>query len=149
MSEIVRAGVKDHGFVTTLLMGFVREEGWESDMDRDLWDRTVAQLLDSDRWLFLMLLEEDEPVALAVVAWFITLHGTRDSGRLMAIYVEPGVRRRGIGSRLLDEALNNARRRGCREMEVRTGMDDERVAAFYRNTGTGLEERLFVWRCDE
>lgn len=148
MAQVVRAGIKDHGNVTTLLMEFIREEGWELEVDRDLWDKTVAQLLHSDRWLFLMSLDDGEPVALAVVFWFITLRGTRDQGRLMAIYVDPDRRRGGVGSELLGEVMSYARRRGCREIEVRTGVDDERVASFYRKTDSGLEERLFVWRCD-
>ncbi|HEY5502046.1 MAG TPA: GNAT family N-acetyltransferase [Candidatus Anoxymicrobiaceae bacterium] len=149
MAEISRAGVKDHGVVTKLLIDIARLEDWHPEVDRDRWDGIIAQLLDSDRWLFLLAHEEDEPVGLAVANWSITLKGGRDQGRMMALIVEEGSRRRGVGTRLMEETLGAARRRGCRAFEVSAETADESVAAFYRRFGSFQEKTLFEWPCAE
>jgi GNAT superfamily N-acetyltransferase len=135
MAQIERAGVKDHGFVTTLLIDYMREQEPQLDIDRDLWDRTIAQLLDSDRWLFLLAFEGEDPVALVIVNWFITLNGQQDQGRLVAITVEEQHRRKGIGSNLMRDVLAAARRRGCKGLEAPVRQDDERLARFIWSCG--------------
>lgn len=149
MVEIQRAGVKDHGMVTTLLLEFARAEGWEPEADRDRWDRIVAELLNSDGWLFLLAMDDDEPAGLAAVNWFLTLYGSREQGRLLALIVEESFRRRGIGTRLMEDVLGAARRRGCREMEAIVEPSDEKIAEFYHKFHYAKEQRLFSWRCSE
>jgi len=149
MAEINRAGVKDHGVVTTLLIDIAKLEGWHPEVDRDLWDRIIAQLLDSDRWLFLLAYEEGEPAGLAVANWSITLKGARDQGRLMALIVEEGYRRRGVGTRLMEEMLSSARRRGCQAFEALVETTDETVAAFYTRFAGFQEKKMFVWPCEQ
>lgn len=149
MAEINRAGVKDHGVVTTLLIDIAKLEGWQPEVDRDRWDRIIAQLLDSDAWLFLLAYEEGEPAGLAVVNWSITLKGGRDQGRLMALIVEDGYRRRGVGTRLMEEMLGAARRRGCQAFEASVETADETVAAFYQRFACYQEKKMFVWPCEE
>ena len=68
MVEIARAGVKDHGVVTALLVEFARHQGWTPEVDRDRWDGVIAQLLNSVGWLFLLAMEDGEPAGLAAVA---------------------------------------------------------------------------------
>ncbi|PKQ28518.1 MAG: hypothetical protein CVT63_02245 [Candidatus Anoxymicrobium japonicum] len=144
MIELVRAGVKDHGIVTALILYLARHQELELEADRDKWDRIVAKLLDSDGWLFLLALEDSEPAGLAVANWFLTLDA-REHGRLMALVVEEERRRRGIGGRLIKDVLASARRRDCCEFEVCVRPDNEEIAAFYRRFGYTREQRLFTW----
>lgn len=149
MVEINRAGVKDHGVVTTLLIDVAKLEGWHLEVDRDRWDRIIAQLLDSDRWTFLVAYEAEQPVGLAVANWSITLKGARDRGRMMALIVEEDYRRQGVGTTLMKEALGAARRRGCQEFEVVLETDDARIEEFYRRFEAYREKKLFSWPCEE
>lgn len=145
MIEIDRAGVKDHGIVTGLLLEFSYTQGWSPEVDRDRWDRVLAELLNSDGWLFLLAREDGEPVGLAAVNWYLTLYGSREQGRLSALIVEEPCRRRGIGTQLMESVLSAARRRGCRELEASVQAADEKIAAFFHKCGYSGEQRLLTW----
>jgi GNAT superfamily N-acetyltransferase len=148
MAEIERAGIKDHGVVTSLLLEFARSRQLDRGLDRDGWERVVAGLLDSDAWLFLLAFEEDEPVGLAVVNWSLTLYGTSVDGSLLAIVVRQERQRQGTGSRLMDEALGAARRRGCRELQVAIDKDDP-TTAFYEKFDPTKHQVLLAWNCEQ
>jgi GNAT superfamily N-acetyltransferase len=146
MAEIERAGVKDHGIVTSLLLEFARSRQLDRGLDRDRWERVVAGLLDSDAWLFLLAYEGGEPVGLAAVNWSLTLYGTSVDGTLLAIVVRQDQQRRGTGSCLMDEALGAARRRGCRELQVAIDKDDP-AKTFYEKFDPSKHQLLLVWDC--
>jgi len=148
MVDIQRAGVKDHGIVTALLLEFARTQGRPPEADLDRWERVVAELLNSDGWLFLLAFEGDEPVGLAAVNWFLTLYGSSVDGRLIAIVVEGEHRRRGIGTKLMEDLLAAARRRGCSELEVSVGQGDA-IEQFYRKFAPRSEHLLLTWKCHE
>ncbi|MFH1150687.1 MAG: GNAT family N-acetyltransferase [Actinomycetota bacterium] len=144
MLDLQRAGVKDHGVVTGFLEGVW---GWYPDIDRDRWDWVVAELLDSDSWMFLLAYHEGEPAGLAVVSWRLTLYGSREEGRLEAVLVVEERRHEGVGSALMEAVLNAARRRGCRELEVALPMDAEGALSFFKRFEYREEKRLLVWPC--
>lgn len=148
MVEIERAGVKDHGVVTALLINFARGEGWTPEVDRDSWDRVIAELLDSDRWLFLLAWSDDEPVGLAAVNLTLTLYGSREQARLNALIVDEAFRCTGIGGRLMEEVLASMRRRGCRELEVSLATDED-VLGFYAKFDFTGRRLLLTWECGE
>lgn len=148
MLEIQRAGVKDHGVVTGLLLEFADSQGWRPEVDSDRWERVMAELLDSDGWLFLLASNAGEPVGLAAVKLYLTLYGSRQQARLMALVVSAAHRRHGIGTGLMESAMAAARRRGCRELEASMDAGDESLEAFYRRFGGGRERKLMIWPCD-
>lgn len=147
MADIDRAGVKDHGIVTALLLNFARTQGWTPEVDRDRWDRVVAELLNSDSWLFLVAHLEGEPVGLAVATFSLALYGSREQARVNALIVEEAYRRQGVGSELFETVLAAVRRRGCRELEVTVGPGEEEIIDFYRRFGFEGERRLLTWPC--
>jgi GNAT superfamily N-acetyltransferase len=149
MTEIERAGVKDHGTVTGLLLDLFDAQGWEPEVDRDRWDRVLAELLNSDGWLFLLAREDSEPVGLAAVNWYLTLYGSREKARLSALFVDEESRRRGIGSALMDSVLGAARRRGCAELEIRVNPQDTSTIAFYQKFNPSSELKIFTWKFEE
>jgi GNAT superfamily N-acetyltransferase len=148
MIELTRASVKDHGIVTGLLLDYMREVELKPEADRDQWDRIIAELLNSDGWLFLLARDGEEAVALAVVNFFLSLYGSRAQGRISALVVDESHRHQGIGTRLMEDMLAAARRRGCRELEavVAPGSPEE---AFYTGFGYSAERRLLLWPCRE
>ncbi len=149
MIEIDRAGVKDHGIVTGLLLNFFDAQGWKPEVDRDRWDRVLAELLNSDGWLFLIAREDGEPVGLAAVNWYLTLYSSREKGRLSALFVDEESRRQGIGTELMDSVLGAARRRGCRELETTVNPGDASTIAFYHKFEPSTELKVLTWQFDE
>jgi GNAT superfamily N-acetyltransferase len=149
MVEIDRAGVKDHGTVTGLLLKYFKGQGWKPEVDRDRWDRVLAELLNSDGWLFLVARKDDQPVGLAAVNWYLTLYSSREKARLLALFVDEENRRQGIGSNLMDSVFGAARRRECRELEVATDPGDASATAFYRKLEPSRELKILTWQFDE
>ncbi len=149
MLEIERAGVKDHGVVTGLLLDFAEAQGWSPEADRDRWDRVLAELLNSDSWLFLVARDDGVPVGLAAVGWYLTLYGSREQARLTALIVDAGHRGRGFGTALMESVIAAARRRGCRELEASAGPSDESILSFYGRFANASERRMVIWPCGE
>lgn len=148
MAEIDRASVKDHGVVTRLLLDLFTERNSRPEPDRDNWERVIAELLDSDRWLFLVAYRSGEPVGLAVVNYFLSLFGSGEQARLDALYVEPDNRDSGIGSRLMERVLSSTHRRGCRELEIRVAPGEKRILGFYNRFSEAGEDLLLFWEYD-
>ena len=149
MVKIERAGVKDHGVVCGLLMSFARGEGWEPEVDLDRWDRIVAELLNSDGWIFLVAREGEEPVGLAAVGFHLSLYGSREQARLAALSVEEAYRRRGTGTKLMEEVLRSVRRRGCRELEAALDPGKRELAGFFDKFNFTGRLELLTWPCEE
>jgi GNAT superfamily N-acetyltransferase len=149
VAEITRAGVKDHGVVTGLLLDFAESQGWSPEIDRDIWDQVIARLLDSDSWLFLVATEGDEPVGLAAVNFNITLYGSREQARLAALIVGREHRGLGLGTSLMESVVSMAVRRGCRELEARVEEGEESMIDFYRRFENMESRMILVWPCRE
>lgn len=149
MLQIERAGVKDHGVVTSLLLEFSRAQGWRPEVDRDRWDRIIAELLNSERWLFLIAYDDDEPVGMAVVSFRLSLYGSREEARLVALVVEEDNRRRGIGTELMDSVVSAARRRDCRELEARVAPEEKSAIAFCDRFSNVEKRLLLTWPYDK
>lgn len=148
MIDVTRAEVKDHGVVTGLLLDFAGEVGWKPEADRDRWDRVIAELLNSDGWIFLIARDGEAPVGLAVVNFFLSLYGSREQGRISALIIDEDHRREGVATRLMQDSLAAARRRGCRELEASVGPQSAQET-FYTAFGFSSERRLLLWSCDE
>lgn len=148
MLEIERAGVKDHGIVTGLFIEFAESRGLSPEVDRDRWDRVMAELLKSDKWLFMVAREGGKPVGFAAATWFLTLQGTREQARLTALIVDEEHRRGGVGTHLMRTMMEAVRRRGCWELEAVVETGDELSAAFYRSFEGFVESTAITWRCD-
>lgn len=149
MLDIQRAGVKDHGVVTGFLEEASLSRGWRPEVDRDRWDWVVAELLDSDSWLFLLAYRDGEPAGVAVVSWQLTLYGSREEGRLEALLVAEEHRREGIGSGLMEAVLTAARRRGCRGLEACLPPGAEGALSFFKKFEYAEEKKLLIWPCGE
>lgn len=63
-------------------------------------------------------------------------------GWLYTIAVKPGHQRKGIGSALLIEAEERLMRAGCAKANLQIRAGNEAVAAFYRQHGYAVEERI-------
>ncbi|MBN1289353.1 MAG: GNAT family N-acetyltransferase [Actinobacteria bacterium] len=147
MLDLRKAGVKDHGVVETFLLDFMQSQGAEPQEDRDSWDRIVAELLNSDQWMFVIAYDDDEPAGIAAVNFYFSLYGAGEEGNLAALYVDKDQRRKGIGSTLMEFSLRSACRRGCRSFEAKIGTDREEIIAFYNKLHYEGRRISFSWKC--
>jgi len=145
--RIDRAGVRDHGVVTGFLLEYSRANQWEPEDDRDRWERIVAELLNSERWLFLIAHDDDEPVGMAAVSFCLSLTSSREEARLAVILVDEGHRRLGIGTLLMESVVAAVGRRGCRELEARVDRREEAAIAFYNRFDNPRERLVLTWPC--
>lgn len=100
--------------------------------------RVRARLDDwlSDQRSVLIAAEADGLVS-GVVALHVSPMLEQDGlrGRIMALVVDDSCRREGLGRRLVAEVEQEARRLGCRDMEVTSSRTRGAAHSFYRNLG--------------
>jgi predicted GNAT family N-acyltransferase len=63
-----------------------------------------------------------------------------DTVKVGRVAVQPGWRRRGIAARMLDVALDESRRRGCRRARLASQLE---VVALYERAGFAVESDVF------
>lgn len=89
-----------------------------------------------------------EVVASFQLAFLRTLRGRGGlTGVLEAIYTRTDKRRQGIGSRMLEFAVSEADRRGCRLLQITHRSDRREIHSFYEKAGfsaafTGFRKQL-------
>jgi putative acetyltransferase len=89
----------------------------------------------------LLLGFDDGRLVGAVMAGF---EGVR--GWIHHLAVEPGMRRRGIGGRLVRAAESGLRKLGCPKVNLQVRASNPDVVAFYQRLGYAIEERVSMGR---
>lgn len=94
-----------------------------------------AQRFDVRDWGIFLALDETCPVGGATVAFkspgVQMLEGRNDLALLWDIRVQPGFRRRGIGTSLFDYAAEWSRKRGCTQVKIETQNVNVPACRFY------------------
>lgn len=118
--------------VSRLLHAFNTEFG-ETTPGPDALAARVRHLLEHGDTV--ILLAGDGPDGLAVLRLRPAIWSDGLECYLAELYVTPGCRGRGMGRRLVEDAMDDARRRGARTMDI--GVDEPDVAArrLYENLG--------------
>lgn len=95
---------------------------WKEETFRTLLGRSGAEL-----WVAELA---DEGVVGYYVLWCI-----QDQGELANIAIRSDLRRRGLGSRLLDHVMENARRRGVKSLYLEVRESNHAATAMYEARG--------------
>jgi GNAT superfamily N-acetyltransferase len=98
----------------------------------------AATGLNDGRWLTIFVRDASGSIAAGLHGW--TWGGT---GFVEALWVTENLRRRGLGSRLLLAAEEEARRRGCHEMQLDT--HSYQAPGFYERWGYEVIGQLPGW----
>jgi ribosomal protein S18 acetylase RimI-like enzyme len=104
-------------------------EGWAPDAGADADRERVAELL-AEPDHYNELAEVD-----ARVVGYVNVHGRGGAAHLSYLFVDPSYQGRGIGKRLMERALGDARRRGYRRATLGTAIQNAPARAFYEHTG--------------
>jgi len=129
------AGREDAAEVTRLMIAF--RDWWErAEPSDESFAAGVARLLDDPQTEFLLAAPSGR--AAAGVCQLRFRHGLWYDGPdcwLEDIYVEQGAQRLGVGRALVDVAVERARERGVRRVQLDVTETNEPAVAFYRSLG--------------
>jgi GNAT superfamily N-acetyltransferase len=106
--------------------------------DPDVLARRLRAMLARDD--VLLLLSGDPPVALALMTFRPVVWDAGPVALLDELYVQPGLRGRGIGGTLLARAVEAARARGTETFEINVDEGDTDARRFYEARGFALTE---------
>ena len=123
---------------TAAVLDRVADEVFDHAIDQD---RVAAYLATP---LQMMCVAVDDGLVVGQVRSAVFLHPDRPP----ELYVEnlgvaPTRQRRGIATRLMDEAFRFGREHGCVDMYVCTEADNEQAIGFYRSLGLDLEKMVY------
>jgi ribosomal protein S18 acetylase RimI-like enzyme len=137
MSRHIRTADRDDAdAIGRLLYAFNREFDEPTPAPSALAER-MRQLLDGGDTL--VLLAGDGPEGLAVLRFRAAIWSTGLESYLAELYVSPAWRGQGLGRRLMDAALREARDRGADSMDI--GVDEPDLVARHLYESLGFTNR--------
>lgn len=131
--EVRRATVSDAATAGRLLFDFNTEFESPTPTAAEFAARFAALLPRDD--VIVLLAERPEPVGFAYLTLRPTPYGDGPLAQLEELYVRPGLRDHGIGTRLLLTALDQVRGRGAIEMHINVDEVDVDTRRFYERHG--------------
>jgi ribosomal protein S18 acetylase RimI-like enzyme len=146
------AQAEDVEAVSSLIAAF--RDWWGKDQPTlERIRETVRKLLDDPGTEFLLAAASDEDGAAAVcqLRYRLSVWTGTDDCWLEDLFVEAGARRHGLGRALVTSAIERARERGCRRIELDVNEQNTEAIAFYESLGFTTEPKppgrtLFVSR---
>ena len=130
--EVRVAKPGEEGEVTRLMAAF-RDFYDDSEPPDELIGRLVAELLDDDYTEF--LLAGAPAVGVAQLRFRPSVWTGTDDAWLEDLFVREAARGAGLGGALVDLALERARARGCRRVELDTSESNEAARRLYARHG--------------
>ena len=147
------ADTADASCIARLLFDFNTEFDTPTPSAKELTTRFQTMLRRQD---VMVLLVEDSSADHSRAFAYLPLHPTPYSdgpvAELEELYVQPERRNRGVGSRLLEQALEQVRQRSVLEMRIGVDEADTDARRFYergvRNTEPGETSRMLCYVSD-
>jgi ribosomal protein S18 acetylase RimI-like enzyme len=137
---IHRAKPTDLGNLLDLLEKQFREHQIPFDAEEQI--SALGQLLDrEDLGLVLLVEEEDQTIGFGVISFAWTLEHGGKSAWLDELYVQPEYRNEGLGSMIVAQALQEAKRSGCRALDLEVNAGNSRAERLYERHGFKRIER--------
>ena len=134
--KVWRAWPNEAEEVARLLVGFRNYYGrdWPSD---NAMLATVERLIEQPDVDFLLAAPEEGTAAVGVcqLRYRLSVWTAAQDCWLEDLFVEESTRGSGVGAALIEAALAQARKRGCRRVELDTNETNERALALYRRFG--------------
>jgi len=131
------AGPDDAEDVARLLAEFRTESFASSEPRDDAMLASVRRLIDDPNTEF--VLAGDGPDAVMQLRYRHSVWASAGDCTLEDLFVRADKRGQGLGSALVNAAIERARERGCRRMELDTQKDNGAAIALYRRHGFSPE----------
>lgn len=137
---IRRASTEDVADVAALMAGFRDWLGYSEPSD-DSIRATVAVLLVDPACEYLLAFENGEPVGICQLRYRLSVWTGAPDCWLEDLYVSEAGRGRGLGRALVDAAVEAARARGCKRIELDVNEQNEAAFALYLSAGFAAEPK--------
>ncbi len=121
--------------ILSLLSQLLEVAHGEGDIPPSQVEDNLSQILDNPAYLILLAEEEGNIVGLINVHFRNTLFHPGPSALIDELVVDTRFRGRGIGTALIESAIEEAKRRGCVEIEISTESDNTSAIEFYKKRG--------------
>jgi GNAT superfamily N-acetyltransferase len=152
MPRVWLAREEDADAVASLIAGFRDWWGNERPLDADI-RATVGRLIPDSATDYLLAAADgaSEPAGVCQLRYRLSVWTGVDDCWLEDLFVADGARRSGLGRALVEAAVDRARERGCRRMELDVNEENLDAIAFYVSLGFSTEPKppgrtLFVAR---
>ena len=130
--EVRFATIGDAPVLARMLHDFNLEFG-DPSPGTEVIERRVAAFIENGRMTY--LLAGEGPDRFAQISFKPSVWADTPIGYIDELYVVPELRRRGIGTALMEEIFEEARNRNAAGMELVTGEDDHGARALYEKYG--------------
>jgi GNAT superfamily N-acetyltransferase len=135
MAGVRLAGKGDAAALTRLFAAF--RDWWEREHPADaaIAEGVDRLLGDPDSDLLLALGEDGEPAGFAAVRYRYVVWVDGEECELEDLFVDDSARGSGLGRALVQAAVERARARGCRRMQLNTNEANPAAVALYESAG--------------
>ncbi|MDZ5661535.1 GNAT family N-acetyltransferase [Nocardioides sp. S-58] len=149
MIDVRRASTADAAVLARLLWDFNTEFDTETD-DADVLEERFTRLLSLDDVVAVLAEDGDRPVGFALMTLRPAIWFDGPVSQLEELYVVPGLRSHGIGTRVLDLCKRLAREHGSPEMHIGVDEVDVDTRRFYERHGyvnieDGVDYRMLYY----
>jgi GNAT superfamily N-acetyltransferase len=133
---IVNAAKQDDLPALCSLLQHLFSQEAEFTPNRDLQAQGLSAILaDPNAGLILVARADDQVIGMVVLLYTISTSLGGRVALLEDMIVAPDQRGRGVGTKLIKQAIANAERDGCRRITLLTDADNELAQQFYRRNG--------------
>ncbi|HEY9160129.1 MAG TPA: GNAT family N-acetyltransferase [Desulfomonilia bacterium] len=117
------------------LLALLFEQEVEFEPDYEMQKRGVSEIVsDPHKGLFLVIEESGCITGCVSLLFLVSTALGGKTAILEDMIIEPGARCRGLGSRLLDKAIDCAREKGCLRITVLTDKNNESAQKLYEKS---------------
>jgi ribosomal protein S18 acetylase RimI-like enzyme len=109
-------------------------EGFDAGKIESLLRRVLADPSLGQAWLAMV---DDRPAGYLLAVYVFSLEYQGLTAEIDELFVSAEHRGHGLGGRLMDVAEHSFRMRGCTNVFLQVGRDNEEARAFYRSRGFG------------
>jgi GNAT superfamily N-acetyltransferase len=149
VTDVRRATVADAAALGRMLWDFNTEFDTDTD-DADVLEERFTRLLSLDDVVAVLAEDGDRPVGFALMTLRPAIWFDGPVSQLEELYVVPGLRSHGIGTRVLDLCKRLAREKGSPEMHIGVDEVDVDTRRFYERHGyvnieDGVDHRMLYY----
>ena len=142
--EIVNPGINDFSEIFPLLRQLWPNESLNNKLDEDKMKKVFQIGLNSPNQYFLIAKYSDRIVGYVSLTIKNDLWQGGNLGQIDELVVDREFRRKGIGSKLMDEMIKEAKNRLCKEAELISGFDRKEAQEYH--VSQGFQRKAYVFR---